>query len=328
MAAEMSLVNPSPGDEPYELFLSIAPQGHGQVSILGTGQEKYLRWSILPDKVHQVIMSMPDADGATIYPLTEECRFDMFQTTTKHDVTMDGLASDDFITRVRESTFGMPRGRSEIERTDQDGTMRPRVPLEDNMVVLDVTNNILANGGMIQKHYLPFSHHEWNYKTHVKGYQDKINVEDVLNVVASWSIRKRPSLDLILVHSSMLYIGGLNTNKTILVSDMVERCIQQVIAQTTDIIGSRANVTIKVAIHDTLCSTHYEYRNATGNLTRGSDGIAFKVPPDDSIVPGKRLDRGNLGGKRRYKQKTRRYKQKTKRYKQKNKRNRKSRKSN
>ena len=238
----------------------------------------------------------------------------MFQNTTTHDVTMNGIASDDFIMRVRESTAGMPHGRSLIERTAQDGTMRQRVPLEGNMVVLDVTNNILANGGMIQKHYRPFSEHEVDYKAAVTGYRERIfgpgfngyDVEDVLNVVASWSIRRRPGLDLIFFHSSMLYIGGLNPNKTILVSDMVERCIQQVIAQTTHIIGSRANVTIKVAIHDTLCSTHYAYLDAAGNITLGPEGTAVAVQPEDSIVPGKPLNIGNLGGKRRYKQKIKR----------------------
>jgi hypothetical protein len=260
--------------EPLEMFLSIAPQGHASVSLSGTGGEP-VRWRALPDKVHQVIMSMPDMDSAIVIPKTYDDKNAMFAEITDYDVRMEPYEPhDNFINRVKHSTYKMmPVNAFGYIQKDGLGHDVSEESLNQHMIVTDVTKNIRSEHGMVQKTFTPFMPNEHDFKRMVAHYQDIVDGRNVLNVVASWSFRTKPhpttgARNVHLKHY-ILYIPVNPETGSLLLSEVVEQCIRQAIyfshpkfegpGQTPFHFQAvnRKNVTIKVAVHDFLCSTHY-----------------------------------------------------------------------
>jgi len=174
--------------EPLEMFLSIAPQGHASVSLSGPGDSPVM-WRALPEKVHQVIMSMPDKDCAIVIPKTYQDKNAMFAAITAYDVHMGPYEQhDNFINRVKDSTdMMMPENAFGYIQKDHLGHDVSEEPLNQHMIVTDVTKNILSEHGMVQKTFTPFMPHEHDFKHMVAYYQDTVQGRNVLNVVASWS---------------------------------------------------------------------------------------------------------------------------------------------
>jgi len=163
--------------EDLEMFLSIAPQGHASVSLSGTGGEP-VRWRALPDKVHQVIMSMPDMDSAIVIPKTYDDKNAMFAEITNYDVRME--PQDNFIDRVAHSTYNMvPENAFGYIQKDHLGHDVSEEPLNKHMIVTDVTKNILSEHGMVQKTFTPFMPHEQKFKRMVAHYQDTVQGRNV-----------------------------------------------------------------------------------------------------------------------------------------------------
>jgi len=279
--------------EPLEMFLSIAPQGHASVSLSGTGGEP-VRWRALPDKVHQVIMSMPDMDSAIVIPKTYDDKNAMFAEITNYDVRME--PQDNFIDRVAHSTYNMvPENAFGYIQKDYLGHDVSEESLNQHMIVTDVTSNILSEHGMVQKTFTPFMPHEQEFKRMVANYQDAVQGRNVLNVVTSWSFRTKSTesrRELDHIQTNMLYIPVNPATGSLLLSEVVEQCIQEAIRVTSSTMKGRGQtpfsykvitrekVTIKVAVHDFLCSTHY------------TDGVSMK--PLETAVQKTRK-----GGKKR-----------------------------
>lgn len=257
--------------EPLEMFLSIAPQGHASVSLSGPGGSP-VRWRALPDKVHQVIMSMPDMDSAIVIPKTHQDKNAMFAEITNFDVHME--PQDNFIDRVVHSTHMVPENAFGYRQTDELGQVVSEEPLNKHMIVTDVTKNILSEHGMVQKTFTPFMPDEHEFKRMVANYQDTVYGMNVLNVVASWSFRTKSTKsrrELDHIQGYMLYIPVNPTTGSLLLSEVVEQCIQEAIRVTSSTMNGRGQtpfsykvitrekVTIKVAVHDFLCSTHYAH---------------------------------------------------------------------
>jgi hypothetical protein len=297
--------------DPYIMYLSISPQSHASVTVrmpvfAASQSPTYKMWTRLPDKVDQVIMSMPNADSAVVSPLTTNCKSNIFGQVTTHDVKRNsGENPNTFLQRVIDSTRGMPKNEFVLYRKATDGSSTKPVPLEENMTVVDITNHILSPHGIAEKHFSPFGSepNDERCKAAIKGYRDEPNV---LNVIASWSIqRNAPPFEMIkktvdgveyLTHTWLLYIpipvsskGSLSTSET------VEACIQQVIGITPGL--TRDLATIKVAVHDFLCSDHY--------CIQPGAAAATTVRPLQTVVPRNT----RKGGKKRLKRlKTKRLK--------------------
>lgn len=269
--------------EDLEMFLSIAPQGHASVSLSGPGDSP-VRWRALPEKVHQVIMSMPDKDCAIVIPKTYQDKNAMFAAITAYDVHMGPYEQhDNFINRVKDSTdMMMPENAFGYIQKDHLGHDVSEEPLNQHMIVTDVTKNILSEHGMVQKTFTPFMPHEHDFKHMVAYYQDTVQGRNVLNVVASWSFRTKPhqttGVRTVHLKHNILYIPVNPATGSLLLSEVVEQCIRQAIIYSPKTVEGpgqtpfhfkavhRNNVTIKVAVHDFLCSTHHAHGVSTRPL--------------------------------------------------------------
>jgi hypothetical protein len=208
----------------------------------------------------------------------------MFAAITDYDVRMEPYEPhDNFINRVKDSTYEMmPENAFGYIQKDHLGHDVSEEPLNQHMIVTDVTSNILSEYGMVQKTFTPFMPHERDFKRMVTHYQDTVDGRNVLNVVASWSFRTKPhpttgARNVHLKHN-ILYIPVNPATGSLLLSEVVEQCIRQAIIYSPKTVEGpgqtpfhfqavhRNNVTIKVAVHDFLCSTHHAHGVSTRPL--------------------------------------------------------------
>jgi hypothetical protein len=224
---------PGVNDKEYEIFLSIAPQGHAAIRYMNERSTQTVLWNSLPSNVSQVILSTPNMEWGEVKTYNTQCKNVLFHQITAYDVDMVMTPSVQFIDRVRTSTSNKGFDTElAIARRDQTGVEMPWRPMSTNMVVSDITDEILSEGGMNQKTFIPFQEHDQSLKQAVENYRT-VNEEGIpiLNVIVSWSIRRLGSMDEALLKGSNLYQFPVSSNGTLLLSEIVDETVNGVIRQ-------------------------------------------------------------------------------------------------